>query len=158
MLHIFIFKSEKGYPAIKHSHDIWHAAKNLGKKLLMVSPECQKQTFSHVFFSFVVYIHILVFTMEQYVYQPSWFFFHFYKWAIQFSPQFQLQMKFEIISQVYLTCICRLDKRKAVGICRNGLEIFPTTSGIHANLLLALTISWYEFFIVLLKLNVTVGF
>lgn len=86
------------------------------------------------------------------------FFFHFYKWAIQFSPHFQLQMKFEIISQVHLTCICRFDKRKAVGICRNRLEIFSTTSGIHANLLLALTISWDEFFIVLLKLNVTVGF
>lgn len=29
--------AEKDYPDIKHSHDIWHAAKNLGKKLLAVS-------------------------------------------------------------------------------------------------------------------------
>lgn len=49
MLHMFFFKSEKDYPAIKHSHDIWHAAKNIGEKLLMVSPEYQKQTFSHAF-------------------------------------------------------------------------------------------------------------
>lgn len=71
MLHIFIFKSEKDYPAIKHSHDILRAAKNLGKQLLMVSAPYQKQTFSHAFFSFVLYLHILVFTMEQDVYQPS---------------------------------------------------------------------------------------
>lgn len=49
MLHIFIFKSEKDYPAIKHSHDIWPAAMNIGEKLLMFSPEYQKQTFSHAF-------------------------------------------------------------------------------------------------------------
>lgn len=29
--------AEKDYPDIKHSHDIWHAAKNLGEKLLAVS-------------------------------------------------------------------------------------------------------------------------
>lgn len=88
----------------------------------------------------------------------TWFCFQFYEWAIQFSPQFQLPMKFENFLQVYLTRICGLDKRKAAGISRNGLEIFSTTSGIHANLLITLTISWYEFFIVLLKLNVTIGF
>lgn len=53
----FYFHSEKDNPAIKHSHDIWHAAKNLGKKLLMVSPEYQKQTFSHAFFQMVLYIN-----------------------------------------------------------------------------------------------------
>lgn len=58
MLHIFIFKSEKDYPRIKHSHDIWHAAKNLGKQLLMVSPEYQKHTFLYVSFSVLCYISV----------------------------------------------------------------------------------------------------
>ena len=29
--------AEKEHPEIIHSHDIWHAAKNLGKKLITVS-------------------------------------------------------------------------------------------------------------------------
>lgn len=32
---IFFF-SDKDYPDIKHSFDIWHGSKNLGKKLLKV--------------------------------------------------------------------------------------------------------------------------
>lgn len=31
------FLTEKVYKEVKHSHDIWHAAKNLGKKLIAVS-------------------------------------------------------------------------------------------------------------------------
>jgi hypothetical protein len=30
----FIFSSENRFPEIKHSHDIWHVAKNLGKKIV----------------------------------------------------------------------------------------------------------------------------
>lgn len=95
MLQIFIFKSEKDYTVIKHSHDIWHAAKNLGKKLLMVSPEYQKQTFSHAYFSSVLYLHILVFTIEQYVYQPSFnmFFSIFMNGQFNFHHNFNGQFR-----------------------------------------------------------------
>lgn len=33
--------AEKQYSEIHHSHDIWHAAKNLGKKVLKVSISCE---------------------------------------------------------------------------------------------------------------------
>ena len=36
MIHILLF-TEKTYPDTKHSHDIWHAAKNLGKKIFKVN-------------------------------------------------------------------------------------------------------------------------
>lgn len=75
----FYFHSEKDNPAIKHSHDIWHAAKNLGKKLLMVSPEYQKQTFSHAFFSDgAIYQWNNMYILPDF----TWFCFHFYEWAI----------------------------------------------------------------------------
>lgn len=93
MLHIFIFKSEKDYPAIKHSHDIWHAPKDLGKKLLMASPGYQKQTFSHAFFSFVLCLHILVFIMEQYVYQPSFYMLFFFQFNFHHTFNCQCRLK-----------------------------------------------------------------
>ena len=38
LLIILIFLlTEKDFPQIKHSHDIWHAAKNIGKKIVKVN-------------------------------------------------------------------------------------------------------------------------
>ena len=35
IIFLFLFP-EKDFPQIKHSHDIWHAAKNIGKKIIKV--------------------------------------------------------------------------------------------------------------------------
>lgn len=44
MRNIWQFLTENRFPEIKHSHDIWHAAKNLGKKIVAAgqNKECRE--------------------------------------------------------------------------------------------------------------------
>ena len=71
LLIILIFLlTEKNFPQLKHSHDIWHAAKNIGKKIVKVNKKRfflfwkKRQTYSDkinfVQFFFILFLFMFV--------------------------------------------------------------------------------------------------
>lgn len=81
----FYFHSGKDYPAVKHSHDIWHAANNLDKNLLMVSLEYQIQnsydSFQFCVISLYTSMYNEIISISSLIYM-IWGFFHFDERAI----------------------------------------------------------------------------